>query len=108
MELVLETSGGFIGAVAGRSVRVDTTQLEASAARSLELLVHNSQFFDQPERGVAPPAGAADFQTYTLTVREGTRCHQIEVTEPITDPAIAELILALEDLGRPSTRPGGG
>jgi hypothetical protein len=106
MELVLETSGGFMGLVAG-PVRVDTAQLEASAAKNLEFLVHNSRFFDQPERAAAP-ADAADFQIYTLMVREGGRCHQIEVTDPIADPALAQLILALEEFGRPTSRRGGG
>ena len=106
MEIVLETSGGFIAGMGG-AVAVDTTQMEAKAAEKLESLVQDARFFDQPAQASSPPPGAADYQTYTITVRDGAQHHRIEVTDPIADASIAQLVLALDTLRRPSSRQGG-
>ena len=105
VEIVLTTTGGFIGTLFG-PVRLDTALLDATTAEQLESLVRDAQFFDQPHRAPAPQPGAADYQTYRITVRDGGRSHEIEVTDPIEDDHVARLIVAVEAL-RPTSRPGG-
>jgi hypothetical protein len=104
VEITVEISGGFIGRAAG-TVRVDTTQLDSTDAARLTSLVHAALFFDQPAHAPGLP-GAADYQTYRITVRDGRRSHRIERTDPITDDAIARLLLALQALS-PARRQGG-
>jgi hypothetical protein len=107
MKIVLETSGGFVFLPAlSEPVTIDTTQMEATAAADLESLVRDARFFDQPAKAPPPASGAADYQTYTITGHEGTRQHRIEVTDPIADPAIARLVLALQALSHPASRRG--
>ena len=101
MKIVFETTGGFVFVPAlGRPVTLDTAQMGAHAGRELELLVHDARFFDQPA-AVAPPEGAADYQTYTLTVDDGRRAHTIQFTDPITDLALGRLVSQLQTLARP-------
>jgi emfourin len=102
MKIVFETSGGFVFIPAlGKPVTIDTTQIDPTAARELESLIRDARFFDQPAHAPPPPSGAADYQTYTITVQDGPREHTIELTDPIADPTIARLVVALQALSRP-------
>jgi emfourin len=50
-------------------------------------------FFHLPADGLSPPQGAADYVTYTLTVEREQQAHSIRVTDPVTDAALAALIV---------------
>jgi hypothetical protein len=102
MKIVLEISGGFTGIpTLGQPVTIDTTQLDAPAARELESLMRDARFFDQPAQAPPPPSGAADYQTYAITAQDGPRQHTVELTDPIADPTLARLVSALQALSRP-------
>jgi hypothetical protein len=102
MKILFETSGGFaFTAAVGRPVAIDTTQIDPTAARDLESLIRDARFFDQPAQAPPPPSGAADYQTYTITVQDGPRQHTVELTDPIADPTLARLVFALQALSRP-------
>ena len=105
MEITFEVSGGFIGGTRP-TVRVDTADLETTEAEHLVWLVRAAMFFDQPAHASALPPGAADYQTYRITVHDGRRRHRIERTDPLTDDALAQLVTALQALGRASRRGG--
>lgn len=102
MKIVFETSGGFaFTAALSKPVTIDTTQIDPTAARQLESLIRDARFFDQPAQAPPPPSGAADYQTYTITAHDGPRQHTIQFTDPIADPTLARLVLALQALSRP-------
>ena len=101
MKIVFETSGGFVFIPAvGRPITIDTTQIDPQAAHELEALVQGARFFDRPAE-LAPPAGAADYQTYTITVADGRRVHTVRFTDPIADEALGHLVSRLQSLARP-------
>src|SRR4051812_8192254 len=102
MKIVFETSGGFgFTAALRQAVTIDTRQIDPTTARDLESLMRQARFFEQPAQAPPPPSGAADYVTYTITVQDGPRQHTIEFTDPIADPTIARLVLALQALSRP-------
>jgi Emfourin len=78
-------------------VTIDTAELQPERKTKLDRLVAESRFFDQPAEAPLPSRGA-DYQVYTITVREGDRTHTVRVAEPIADAALAALVEALRQL----------
>ena len=91
MRVVLQQEGGFAGLLRPPLV-VDSAQLAVEQQRELDRLIVECNFFHLPTDGPTPPAGAADYVTYTLTVEREQQTHSIRMTDPLTDAALAALI----------------
>ena len=103
MTITFEMSGGFAHLPAlSRPVTIDTAQLEPQFRTELESLVRQSRFFDQPTYPI-PAKGAADYRTYTITVQDGSRVHTIQLTDPITDINLEQLVSRLRVMARKTT-----
>ena len=104
MTITFEMSGGFAHLPAfSRPVRIDTAQIEPEARNELESLVRQSRFFDQPSRGPTPAKGAADYRAYTITVQDGPRLQTIQLTDPITDINLEQLVSRMRVMARKTT-----
>ena len=104
MTITFEMSGGFAHLPAlSRPLTIDTAQIEPQARTELESLVHQSRFFDQPLRGPTPAKAAADYRTYTITVQDGPHAHTIQLTDPITDINLEQLVSRLRVMARKTT-----
>jgi len=103
MKINLEMSGGFayIPALSGPFI-IDTAQIDPVAANQLKSLVQRSHFFEQPAQAGIMPKGAADYRTYTITVTDGSRVHTIQLTDPITDTNLQQLVSQLQTMAHPS------
>jgi Emfourin len=103
MTITFEMSGGFASLPALSSpVTIDTAQIEPQTRTELESLVRLSRFFDQPSRST-PAKGAADYRTYTITVQDGARVYTIQLTDPITDINLEQLVSRLRVMARKTT-----
>ncbi len=103
MKINFEMSGGFAYLPAfSRPFIIDTAQMEPQDANQLESFVQESRFFDQPARVGTIPRGAADYQTYTITVEDGPHSHTIQLTDPITDANLQRLVSHLRNMAHPS------
>jgi hypothetical protein len=101
MTITFKMSGGFAHLPAlSRPLTIDTTQIEPQARTELESLVRQSRFFDQPLLGPTPAKGAADYRTYTITVLDGPHVHTIQVTDPIKDINLEQLVSRLRVVAR--------
>jgi environmental stress-induced protein Ves len=102
MDITFETSGGF-AALPGlnRPFTIDTKALDLQRAGELESLVREATFFEKPAVSDTTAKGAADYQTYVITVRDGTRSHTVRLTDPITDPFLERLVSRLRVMVRP-------
>ena len=104
MTITFEMSGGFAHLPAlSKPVRIDTAQIEAEARNEIEFLVRQSRFFDQPSRGPTPAKGAADYRVYTITVQDGPHVHTIQLTDPITDINLEQLVSRMRVMARKTT-----
>jgi len=105
VEIELSQSGGFAPVpVALRHVVVRTEQLQVTDSTRLVGLVDDADLDAQPAVN-PPPAGAADYRTFTLTVtREGT-ARTIRFTDLDPDPALAALVGVLSTLAAPPATP---
>lgn len=101
MKITIETSGGFAAFPALSQPRVvDTADVDTAVAQELETLVQATAFFEQPGRIDTTGKGAADYQTYTITVQKGPRVHTVCLTDPITDPSLEQLVSCLQRIAR--------
>ena len=81
MKITIETSGGFAPLPAlNRPITIDTTTIDPQLACQLEFLVRDAAFFDRPAFIDTTKKGAADYQTYIVTVQDGLRVHTVCVT----------------------------
>ena len=93
VSVTLEVEGGFAYVPGlGAPFRADTDELAQGDAATLRELVASADFFAQPETLGAPPPGAADLRTYTVTVASGGRRHTVRAVEPIADPGVRDLV----------------
>ncbi len=105
MRVWFRTSGGvgyFPGLAAPRAIDVDA--LGAEERDALRRLAADARFFDLPPRPTVA-AGAADYQTYEITIEDEGRRHTAAVADPIADPALQRLVgrlRALIDPRRPA------
>jgi len=101
MTITFEMSGGFAHLPAlSRPLTIDTAQIEPLARTELESLVRQSRFFEQPLIGSTPAKGAADYRTYTITVLDGPHVHTIQLTDPIKDTSLEQLVSKLRVVAR--------
>lgn len=96
MEIVFKTEGGLVFMPGlSRPTTIDTTQLPADQAAELERLVADADFFDLPTSPKTYPK-AADVQTYTISITDGSRQHQVKLVDPVSDPQLVALIDCLK------------
>jgi len=98
MRVIFETSGGvayFPGLA--RPVVIEQDQLPEADARQLNDLVSAARFFDRPAQvGGQGAPGAADYRQYTITIDQGEQHHTLNITEPVEDPDLRQLVRFLE------------
>jgi hypothetical protein len=88
-----ESEGGFAHFPGlSRPVRIDTAELAPEQAERLTGLVERARFFEQPHEVGAPPPGAADLRSYTITVQDGDRTHTVRTSDALADPALRDLV----------------
>jgi hypothetical protein len=98
MRIRFQVSGGiaFFPGLA-RPSEIDLDSLGAQEREHLEQLFRESHFFERAARP-SPGRSAPDCQTYRITVEDGATRHTVTVSDPVTDPLMAQLIDALRDL----------
>jgi hypothetical protein len=91
MRIDFRVDGGF-AALPGLSAPVSIECAALPPAREAELrdLVQRASFFTRPEAQAAPPM--PDARRFTITVDDGPRCRTMTVHEPISDPALRDLV----------------
>ena len=97
MRVTIATEGGiahFPGLA--RPVTIEPDKLDPGAAARLKEVVQAARFFDQPAQVGQPKRGAADYQQHTVTVEINGRQHTIRILEPISDPALQQLVRFLQ------------
>ena len=77
-KIIMKRDGGFAGI--GRSVALDTSKMPPEAARELEGLVRDSNFFELPARPSRIAGGTDRFQ-YRITVSGGGKRHGVRLNE---------------------------
>ena len=100
MQITFKTSGGiayFPGLAAGKTVDVDTLPQDRQA--EIRRLLESTKFFDLPARTATKP-GAADYQTYTITVTDGDRQKTVAISDPIPADLVPLVDLIREVTGR--------
>jgi hypothetical protein len=104
MKITFKISGGFayLPALSDRSIVIDTTQIDPQVASRLESLVSESHFFGQPVHTESVAKGAADYLTYIITVQNGSNVHTVQLTDPIMDANLEQLVSYLQVVAPPS------
>jgi hypothetical protein len=100
--VTFKTSGGaafFPGL--GRPTTIDSDGLAESDRLELEGLVREARFFELPDR-IPPSAGAADYQTYSISIEQDGRVHAVTVSDAGITPALQALVQKLQLLVRKS------
>ncbi len=78
-----------------KAIDIDTEQLPAAVRSELERLIEATNFFDLPAVS-PPPRGAADYRQYKITVTTSKRGHTVQLTDPIKDLRVQDLVRCLE------------
>lgn len=78
MQISVRRSGGFAGITEAKTI--DTARLDASAARQVEQLVRDVDFFALPVDASQNGVGADLFQN-EITVHDGSRQHTIRFND---------------------------
>jgi emfourin len=101
MRIQIQRDGGFgYFPGLGMPVTVDTSTLPPDEAELLERLVRQADIAQHGASVAAPPAGAADIRSYTITVDDGVVSESVTVTEPVGDAALQSLIDRVLDSAR--------
>jgi hypothetical protein len=98
MRVRFQVSGGigyFPGLAAPRTIEADA--LSADERQALTALLDEARFFELPAH-LPAPRGAADTQTYEITIEDKGRRHTVAVSEPIADPGLQKLVNRLREL----------
>lgn len=101
MRVEFKTEGGiahFPGL--SRPAVIEADALPPAEASELERLVERACFFDLREAPKPPRRGAADYQSYTITVDDGRRRHTVRLTDPVEDPDLQALLEFLRRAAR--------
>ena len=95
--VTFQVSGGpafFPGLAAPRTI--DVKALPEPTRHELNSLIEDSRFFSLPSPPTSP--GAADHQTYRITVEDDARRHTVVVSDPVMSEPLQRLIDLLRGL----------
>ncbi len=95
IEFTLEGGIAYFPALS-KPVPIEVDRLDKSEGEELKRLVEAARFFDLPATVGEPARGAADYQHYTLTIEAGGRRHTVRVLVPAQDPALRDLLQAVQ------------
>jgi hypothetical protein len=95
MHIEFVRSGGFAGMRLTASV--DTEQLPAERASTLDKLISDAGFFELPEQ-ILPPAPVPDRFEYKLTVTAPQKTHSIVVSDAAAPASLRPLLNYLTTL----------
>ena len=89
---------GGIGYFPGlrKPVTIDLEQLDKADAEKLQRLIKAARFFELPATLGVPARGAADYQTYILSVEDSGRRHTVRILAPVKDPALNDLVQTIQ------------
>jgi Emfourin len=79
-----------------KPVTVEVDHLDKAEAQELKRLIEAARFFALPAAIGAPARGAADYQSYVVTVEDGGQRHTVRVLVPVEDPALHDLVRAVQ------------
>ncbi|MDO9312262.1 MAG: hypothetical protein Q7T85_11310 [Nitrosomonas sp.] len=79
-----------------KPITIEVDQLDVKDAEELKRLVDVSHFFDLPAAIGVPAKGMADYQFYTSAISDRDRQHSIRILVPVEDPALLDLIQAVQ------------
>lgn len=98
MRIRFQVSGGiaFFPGLAGPS-EIDVDSLSAEEREHIERLLRESHFVERAAQP-SPTRRAPDCQTYRIMLEDGGTRHTVTVSDPVTDPSLAELIETLRGL----------
>ena len=88
------TGLGFFPGLA-KPVIIDAARLAEPDAHELEALVAAARVFERPP-ATPPSATSADLRHYTITVEQGDRRRELQLSDPIDDPDLQRLVRFLE------------
>ncbi|MGH6815866.1 MAG: protealysin inhibitor emfourin [Hyphomicrobiaceae bacterium] len=84
-----------------KPVVIESDQLDEADAQTLERLIDEARFFDQPAKVDGSRGGrTADTRVYTITIEQNGKRHTVQVGEPLNEPEhrnLRDLIRFLED-----------
>jgi hypothetical protein len=101
MHIEFKTEGGvahFPGLA--RPTVIESAQLSESDAHELERLVEAAQFFARSPEETVAPRGAADYQSYVITIDTGRQRHTVRVSDLSADPDLKALVAFLRSKAR--------
>ena len=81
------------------ALTIESDQLAPPAREELQRLLQTTDFFQRPGQTSAPQHVYDGF-TYTITVEDGERSHQIRTFDPLPDQEIAALIQFIQEHGK--------
>jgi hypothetical protein len=70
---------------------IGTDELPVEESDELERLIKVADFFELPATS-PPPPGAADYQSYTISVTTPGHSYEVRLTDPIENPRVRELV----------------
>jgi hypothetical protein len=97
MQIEFKTEGGmayFPGL--SKPVVIDSNDLPHAEAKELQRQVEEANFFSLPARTGELLPGAADYQTYTITVTDGKKRHTVHVAGVTEDEGLRNLLAYLK------------
>ena len=99
MQIQFKTEGGiaFIPRLS-QPITIDSKDLSNEQRDELQRLITKARFFTLPRKLGPPPPGAADYQQYTVTIKEDGRQHTVQFTDFADEPALKELFAFLNSL----------
>lgn len=102
MQIQFKTEGGiaFIPRLS-QPTTINSQELSNEQRDELQRLITEARFFELPRKLGPPPPGAADYQQYTVTIKEDGRQHTVQFTDFADEPALKKLFAFLSSL-----RPG--
>ena len=101
MRIVLSTESTGLAYFPGlaQDVTIDSRQLPEDAADTLQRLVEEANFFDQPD-DMCGSTRAFDIRQYSLTIQDGRRRHTVTLTDQVEDPALRALLSEVQEVAQ--------
>lgn len=106
MMITFEMNGGFAHIPnLSQPTIIDTAQINPKTATQLESLVRESHFFDRPIHADIVPKGAADYRTYTITVKDDLHARTIQFTDLAMDVNLERLVSCIQAIIAHQSKP---